>query len=154
MASKVYSVVKDGKELSAFKLLPSAKKLADTEGAEVFCSGERVYQGTVTAAPVAITSTAATTKNTEDCAEEKEIITADPVIAQEPSQPEETEPEVETYRLTALMNIRKKPSLDAQILYTRAAGTLVRVLGIVNDWLHLIDDTYILYEGGKWAVKT
>ena len=51
------------------------------------------------------------------------------------------------------MNVRKKPSMDAPILYTRAEGTVVRVLGVVNDWLHLTNDTYILYEGGKWAVK-
>ena len=49
------------------------------------------------------------------------------------------------------MNVRKKPSLDAPILYTRAAGTEVRVLGIVNDWLHLTDGTFILYGTGKFA---
>ena len=72
------------------------------------------------------------------------------IVVEKPSQPDEGETK---YRLTALMNVRKKPSMDAQILYTRAAGTEVRVLGIVNDWLYLTNDTYILYEGGKWAVK-
>ena len=48
MANKTYTVVKDGEELKELKTLSAAKKLADTEGAEVFCEGECVYQGTVT----------------------------------------------------------------------------------------------------------
>ena len=139
MANKIYTVLKDGEELDQFKTITAAKKLADTEGAEVYCDGKCVYPEPA-AAPV--TDEPVT-----------EIVTAEPVVAEKPSQPDETEPEVETYRLTALMNVRKKPSMDAPILYTRAEGTVVRVLGIVNDWLHLTNDTYILYEGGKWAVK-
>ena len=125
--SKTYTVVKDGTELKELKALRTAKELADAEGAEVYCEGECVYPEAVVA-PV----------------EESHI------VVEKPSQPDEGETK---YRLTALMNVRKKPSMDAQILYTRAAGTEVRVLGIVNDWLHLTDDTYIFYEGGKWAVK-
>ena len=125
--SKTYTVVKDGTELKELKTLAAAKKVADAEAAEVYCEGERVYPETV-AAPAA----------------------ESPIVLEKPSHPDEGETK---YRLTALMNVRKKPSMDAQILYTRAAGTEVRVLGIVNDWLHLTDDTYIFYEGGKWAVK-
>ena len=125
--SKTYTVVKDGTELKELKTLAAAKKVADAEAAEVYCEGECVYPEAVVA-PV----------------EESHI------VVEKPSQPDEGETK---YRLTALMNVRKKPSMDAQILYTRAAGTEVRVLGIVNDWLHLTDDTYILYEGGKRAVK-
>ena len=125
--SKTYTVVKDGTELKELKTLGAAKKVADAEGAEVYCEGECVYPEAVFA-PV----------------EESHI------VVEKPSQLDEGETK---YRLTALMNVRKKPSMDAQILYTRAAGTEVRVLGIVNDWMHLTDDTYILYEGGKWAVK-
>lgn len=125
--SKTYTVVKDGTELKELKTLAAAKKVADAEGAEVYCDGECVYPEAVVA-PV----------------EESHI------VVEKPSQPDEGETK---YRLTALMNVRKKPSMDAQILYTRAAGTEVRVLGIVNDWLHLTNDTYIFYEGGKWAVK-
>jgi uncharacterized protein YgiM (DUF1202 family) len=125
--SKTYTVVKDGTELKELKTLAAAKKVADAEAAEVYCEGECVYPEAV-AAPV----------------EERHV------VVEKPSQPDEGETK---YRLTALMNVRKKPSMDAQILYTRAAGTEVRVLGIVNDWLHLTNDTYILYEGGKWAVK-
>ena len=125
--SKTYTVVKDGTELKELKTLAAAKKVADAEAAEVYCEGECVYPEAV-AAP----------------AEESHI------VVEKPSQPDEGETK---YRLTALMNVRKKPSLDAPILYTRAAGTEVRVLGIVNDWMHLTNDTYIFYEGGKWAVK-
>ena len=125
--SKTYTVVKDGTELKELKTLAAAKKVADAEAAEVYCEGECVYPEAI-AAPVA----------------------EGPIVPEKPSQPDEGETK---YRLTALMNVRKKPSMDAQILYTRAAGTEVRVLGIVNDWLHLTNDTYILYEGGKWAVK-
>ena len=101
--------------------------MADAEGAEVYCDGECVYPEAVVAP-----------------------VEGSHIVLEKPSQPDKEETK---YRLTALMNVRKKPSMDAQILYTRAAGTEVRVLGIVNDWLHLTDDTYILYEGGKWAVK-
>ena len=125
--SKTYTVVKDGIELKELKTLAAAKKVADAEGGSVLLDGECVYPQAV-AVPV----------------EESHI------VVEKPSQPDEGETK---YRLTALMNVRKKPSMDAQILYTRAAGTEVRVLGIVNDWLHLTDDTYIFYEGGKWAVK-
>ena len=125
--SKTYTVMKDGTELKELKTLAAAKKVADAEAAEVYCDGECVYPEAI-AAPVA----------------------EGPIVPEKPSQPDKEETK---YRLTALMNVRKKPSMDAQILYTRAAGTEVRVLGIVNDWLHLTNDTYIFYEGGKWAVK-
>ena len=125
--SKTYTVVKDGTKLKELKTLAAAKKVADAEAAEVYCEGECVYPEAV-AAPAA----------------------ESPIVLDKPSQPDKEETK---YRLTALMNVRKKPSMDAQILYTRAAGTEVRVLGIVNDWMHLTNDTYIFYEGGKWAVK-
>ena len=46
MASKIYTVTKDGEVLKELKTLTAAKKLADTDGAEVLCDGECVYQGT------------------------------------------------------------------------------------------------------------
>ena len=84
MANKTYTVVKDGEELKELKSLTAAKKLADTEGAEVFCDGKCVYQGTV--AP------------TEDTVEETAVA-------------EEQKPEV--YTLTRKMNVRKAPSMNA-----------------------------------------
>ena len=42
-STKIYTIVKDGLELDQLKTLAAAKKLADTEGAEVFCDGKCVY---------------------------------------------------------------------------------------------------------------
>lgn len=127
MASKIYSVIKDGEKLEDFKTLTAAKKLADTEGAEVFCDGKSVYKGVT------------------------EIVSAAPVVAETPKQPEVGEPVTEQYRLKAFMNVRQKPDIKAQILSTKSEGTVVRVLGVEGDWLHLIDDSYILYENGRYA---
>ena len=124
MANKTYIVVKDGEELKELKSLTAAKKLADTEGAEVFCDGKCVYQGTV--AP------------TEDTVEETAVA-------------EEQKPEV--YTLTRKMNVRKEPSLSSAKLKVLDAGTVVEVKTIQNDWLCLTDGTFILYENGRNARK-
>ena len=147
--SKIYTVVKDGEELEQLKTLTAAKKLADAEGAEVYCEGKCVYQGTIRAVEETVEETV------EEKAEEPvtEIITADPVISEKPKQPQVDEPKTEKYRLKSLMNVRKKPTLDSTIVTTKPEGTIVRVLGIEKDWLHLADDTFIFYQGGKWADK-
>ena len=36
---KTYTVMKDGEEIEKLTTLTAAKKLADAEGAEVFCDG-------------------------------------------------------------------------------------------------------------------
>ena len=51
------------------------------------------------------------------------------------------------------MNVRSAPSLDAPKVSTKPEGTVVRVLGIENDWLHLPDDTFIFFDGGRFAEK-
>ena len=137
-AKKTYSVMKDGEEIEKLNTLVAAKKLADAEGAEVFCDGECVYKGAA-----------------EEAQDAPETVTvhADPVVAEKPKQPEVKEPETERYRLKALMNVRKKPSLDADILSTKPESTVVRVLAVENGWLHLIDGSFILYEDGKYAEK-
>ena len=124
MANKTYIVVKDGEELKELKSLTAAKKLADTEGAEVFCDGKCVYQGTV--AP------------TEDTVEETAVA-------------EEQKPEV--YTLLRKMNVRKEPSLNAAKLKVLDTGAAVEVRAIKNDWLCLTDGSFILYENGKNARK-
>ena len=143
--TKIYTVVKDGEELEQLKTLTAAKKLADAEGAEVYADGKCVYHGAV--------------KGVEETVEEKaeepvtEIITVDPVISEKPKQPQVDEPKTEKYRLKSLMNVRKKPTLDSTIVTTKPEGTIVRVLGIEKDWQHLADDTFLFYQGGKWADK-
>ena len=130
MASKkTYIVMKNGEEIEKLNTLTAAKKLADTEGDEVFCDGVSVYKGV------------------------EVLVNAEPVVAAELKQPEVEEPKTEQYRLKTLMNVRKKPSMDADIVTTKPAGTLVRVLKVKDDWLHLIDGNYILFEEGKYAEK-
>lgn len=146
-SNKIYTVMKNGEELEQLKTLTAAKKLADAEGAEVYCDGECVY-----AAEPAVPATI-TTDDRTTLFDEKTIITAEPIVAKKPEQPRVDEPEVTKYRLKRLMNVRKKPSMDAQIMTTKPAGTVVRVLAVENDWLHLADGTFILYGGGEFAEK-
>ena len=137
-AKKTYVVKKDDEIIEQFKTLVAAKKLADMAVAEVFCDGELVYAGTAKQAQEVL---------------ETVLVHADPVVAEKPKQPEVTEPATERYRLKALMNVRKKPSLDADILSTKPESTVVRVLAVENGWLHLIDGSFILFEYGKYAEK-
>ena len=148
--TKIYTVVKDGEELEQLKTLTAAKKLADAEGAEVYADGKCVYQGAVKTVEGTVEETVA---EEQVEAPVTEIITAEPVISEKPKQPQVDGPKTEKYRLKSLMNVRKKPSLDATIVTTKPEGTIVRVLGIEKDWLHLADDTFIFYQGGKWADK-
>ena len=130
MASKkTYIVMKNGEEIEKLNTLTAAKKLADTEGGEVFCDGVSVYKGV------------------------EVLVNAEPVVAAELKQPEVEEPKTEQYRLKTLMNVRKKPSMDADIVTTKPAGTLVRVLKVKDGWLHLIDGNYILFVYGRYAEK-
>ncbi len=128
MASKQYIVVKDGEKLKDVKTLAAAKKLADMEGAVVLCDGKCVYEGA-------------------------EAL-SDPGETEVPGT--ETVPEVsapEKYVLTALMNIRKAPSMSAEKVGTAKKGSIVEVKAIKDDWLCLSDGTFILYEGGRFARK-
>ena len=129
MASKTYTVMKDGETLKELKNLAAAKKLADIEDAEVFCEGLCVY------APDPVIS-----------GEEASLDDPETVDRAAPVKPHK-------YTLTAKMNIRKSPSLDARKLGTAENGKVVEVTAIEGDWLHLTDNTFILYEGGKFATK-
>ena len=126
---KTYVVVMNGVEIQRLNTLTAAKKLADAEGAEVFCDGLSIYKGV------------------------EEIVLAEPIVAEEPKQPEVEEPKTEKYRLKALMNVRKRPGLDSEILGTKPTGTVVRVLKVEDGWLHLINGSFILYEDGRYAEK-
>jgi hypothetical protein len=124
--NKTYTVVKDGETLKELKALAAAKKLADTEGAEVYCDGTLVYE------------TAVNEPVTED----------EPELIPEP----ETTPTA-NYKLTARMNIRKSPSKEAEKLGVAEVGTVVTVSAVEGDWLHLTNGTFILFEGGRFAEK-
>ena len=169
-STKIYTVVKDGLELDQLKTLAAAKKLADTEGAEVFCDGKCVYPGAVNAAAVnpgavnlaaesgmemdeLLGDTAADGASTDEAATDvtttDEAATDTPVDAQlglvgkkgpAPDAPHR-------YRLKSLMNVRDRPSLNGRILATKPEGTVVSVQSVDNGWLHLTDGRYILYAG-------
>ena len=131
MASKTYTVERDGTILKELKTLAAAKKLADAENAVVVCDGEAVYQ--------AVVETVEKTGSEMDTA-------AAPVPVIETVTPDR-------YRLTHLMNVRSGPSMEANKLSTLPAGEEISVLDVVNDWLHLANGTFILYGGGKFAEK-
>ena len=137
-AKKTYVVKTDDEIIDQFKTLVAAKTLAARAVAEVFCDGELVYAGTAKQAQEVL---------------ETVLVHADPVVAETSEQSEVTEPATERYRLKTLMNVRKNPSLDADILSTKPESTVVHVLGIENGWLHLMDGSFILYENGKYAEK-
>jgi hypothetical protein len=126
----LYTVMKDGKALKELKTLVAAKKLAEAEKAQVLCEGKVVY-------------TAATTVPDEEAAAS---------IAEEPST-EKAGAEAVAYRLTHLMNVRSAPSMEAQKVGVLPAGTVVHVASIDSDWMHLVDGTFILYQGGTFAEK-
>ena len=162
--TKTYIIVKDGLELDQLKTLAAAKKLADTEGAEVFCDGKCVYPVAVNPGAVnpgavnpgaesgmevdeLLGDTAADGASTDEAAMDM------PVDAQ-PEQPgpvgekgTESPPAPHRYRLKSLMNVRDRPSLNGRILATKPEGTVVSVQSVDNGWLHLTDGRYILYAG-------
>ena len=125
--NKTYTVVKNGEELKELKTLTAARKLADEQGGEVMCDGETIYA----ASP----------------------------IEPEPEKTEEVKApvkEMEKYTLLSKMNIRTAPSLEADKVGIAEAGTVVEVLAIEDDWLHVRNGAgvvFILYGGGKYARK-
>ena len=68
---KTYVVVKNGQEIERLNTLTAAKKLADTEGAEVFCDGLSIYKGV------------------------EVIVHSEPIVAEEPKQIEVKEPKTD-----------------------------------------------------------
>ena len=144
MANKIYTIQKDGEELEKVKNLSAAKKMADTEGAEVWCEGKCVYQGIVEPVVDTVPDTPADSvpENASDTATEK----------QEKKAKAETET-VSRYRLKTLMNVRRTPSMDSEKAGLKAEGTIVEVVAIDHDWMRLTDGTYILYGGGEFAEK-
>jgi len=152
MANKIYTIVKDGEELDKLKTLPAAKRLADAEGAEVYTDGQCVYQGKKDEeVENAATPENAGTEEVEQPDEEKTESPDEQLAVTE--EPVRTVQEITRYRLKNLMNVRMKPSMEAEIKTTKPAGTIVRVYGIEEDWLHLVDGTFILFSGGRFAER-
>lgn len=137
-SNKTYTVMKDGEELKELKTLAAAKKLADAEGAEVLCGGECVYRGAVNGSEDTVADAVAEIHGSSG----QDTTSETP----EPAKPEK-------YTLTAKMNIRRAPSVDAGKLGIAQKGTVVEVAAVKGDWLHLADGTFILFGGGRFAVK-
>ena len=126
---KTYIIMKNDAEIERANSISAAKVLADERKAEVYLNGQCVYSYTHAA----------------------------PAAANHDPQPAATTathtPDVLSYRLKSLMNVRKAPSMDAEVLSTLGSGTIVEVAAIINDWLQLTDGTFILYNGGEYAER-
>lgn len=55
------------------------------------------------------------------------------------------------YKLKTLLNVRKEPSLEAEILGTMNEGKIVEVLEIADGWLKIGKEKYIFGNGGIFA---
>ena len=58
-----------------------------------------------------------------------------------------------TYRLKALMNIRREPSVESEKMGQKKEGALVSVISLENDWLGLEEGGFILFADGKFAER-
>ena len=129
----LYTVMKDGAALKELKTLAAAKKLAEAEGAQVYAEGKCVYRPAAVATGFGEETAASSTL--------------------EGTSTGKAGAEAVAYRLTHLMNVRSAPSMEAQKVGVLPAGTVVQVKAVENDWLHLTDGTFILYQGGTFAEK-
>ena len=152
MANKTYTVEKNGEKLKELKTLAAAKKLADAEGAEVFCEGECVYQGSTAPVTPAVEETAveATVEETTESSEtaESAFILDEQGLSWIMSR---LKKRPVRFFLLRKMNVRKEPSLSAEVLKVMKRGTDITVKDIQNDWLCLTDGNFILFENGKNA---
>jgi len=154
--TKTYVVIKDGETLKELKTLAAARKLADAEGAEVFCEGECVYQGTVDPVTPAVEETAveeAVVETAEEATEpsakgESDFILDEQDLSRIKSR---LKKHSVSFCLLRKMNVRKEPSLSAEVLRVLKRGTDIVVKDIRNDWLCLTDGSFILFENGKNA---
>ena len=139
--NKSYLVIgSDGAELKTVKTLAAAKKLADAEGGSVLVDGECVYRATVEAVEETVEGTV-----------EETVAPTEAETAEVPVEPKK--PDVEKYRIKALMNIRKEPNLNSEKVGIAKQGAIVTVEEVKDDWLCLTDGTFILCGGGEFAEK-
>ena len=142
--SKLYVVMKNNEKIKTAKSLSAAKEIADKEQAEVFCDGKCVYtaQPNSKAEPVI-----------EEKPVEKKVMQEEPLLGVALNT---KEPHCAPYVLTSLMNVRKKPSFDAEVIRKAPKGSVVQVLRIENDWLCINNgssEAFIYYKGGEFAKR-
>ena len=126
----------DGTVIKDYKTLAAAKKLAEkTEGAVVYCEDEQVYPGT---GPIEASQTTAEPVDNPPDTEEKE-------------KQEEKEKEVEThpYKVLIRVNIRRKPSLEADKVGAADVGTILEAYEDLGDWLKIKHNGGIAYARHK-----
>ena len=160
----MYTVVgANGEKLKGCKSLSSAKKLADKENGVVLENGKQVYPAITESHTTAETAEAPEATATPSIpeldseAKEKALVDdvddvddAEAVKTVEPIKPAESK----SYRLKALMNVRKSPSLKSEIIAHAEANTVVKVIEVKNDWMKVSwydGFAYILYGSGKFA---
>lgn len=158
--TKTYAVVKDGETLKELKTLAAAKKLADAEGAEVFCEGECVYQAAADPVTPAVEETVVEETTVETAEETAEEAVEPPAKAESDFILDEQglsrimtrlKKHPVKFCLLRKMNVRKEPSLSAEVLSVLKRGMDISVKDIQNDWLCLTNGGFILFENGKNA---
>ena len=147
MANRNYVVKKNGEIIKELKSLTGAKKIAQAENAEVYCGDEMVYSssdGEKEETGTVETEASTTVEKQVDDGAEKQI---------DESAEKQIDGVEMKYRLKALMNVRVSPSLSSRKIATLLPGTIVTVVNIKNDWLHLTNGSFIFYGNGKYAEK-
>lgn len=161
MTDKNYTVLdSNGKEIKTVKSLSIAKKMANSEKGSVLCDGECVYRSAEPETAEKPTENhVEPEKSSEESAEQEKSSEKAPEKPKTPAKPETpaekpaAPKEPETYRIKELMNVRSAPSLTASKLGTISPGTEVSVVAVENNWLHLVDGTFVLYDSGKYAER-
>lgn len=138
----MYKVIKDGKELKSYKILATAKKAAEKEGAEVWKDGKCVYPETLLYKEETHAESASTIAAESTSSKDAEPKSSGGVVVQP-----------ERYLLKTLMNVRSAPSMTAPIATVLPNKTIVNVVAIENDWMRLEDGLFILFGDGKYAEK-
>ena len=147
MANRTYVGKKNGEIIKELKSLSAAKKIALSENAEVYCGDELVFS------PSDGEKEEAGTVETEASSTvEKQIDEGAGEQIDEGAEKRIDGVEMK-YRLKALMNVRVSPSLSSRKIATLLPGTIVTVVNIKNDWLHLTNGSFIYYGNGKYAEK-
>ena len=159
MANRNYVVKKNGEIIRELKSLTAAKKIALSESAEVYYGDELVYpnQGetdnqTEASNTVETQIDEGAEKQIDEGAGEQIDEGAEKQIDEGAEKQIDDSVEMK-YRLKALMNVRSSPSLSSRKIATLLPGTIVTVVNIKNDWLHLTNGTFIFYGNGKYAEK-
>ena len=137
-------------QLARYRVLGNAKtKAEENPGYCVFAE-----DGTCVYVPAADEAVQTETKQAKDAQTETLPFPKEEAAMQEAAEEiMEDGIKPESYRLLTLMNVRRQPSLDAEKVGMLPEGTIVPVVAVENDWLHLADGTFILCNGGRFAEK-